>query len=154
MTPETTKALSITALTLSIVFFAMGMYFPLFSTHKQLLFKFGYKEMNIFQSITMFFKEKEYFLAGIILVFTFVLPVFEYIGLIIRIFKKKTSRIMRNIDKWNMLDVFLIALLLLNFKMNSNFIVMELRMGTTFIALAVIIRIITICLITKLNKQT
>jgi len=150
MTSETKKTLAITTLTISIVFFVLGMYFPLLSTYKQLIIKFDYQEMNIFQSIEMFFVAGEYFLASIILVFTFIVPVVEYIGLVFRImFNKKTGKVLQNLDKWNMLDVFLVALLLLNFKMNSIFIVMQLKVGTTFIAIAVIFRILTVMLINR-----
>jgi len=48
-----------------------------------------------------------------------------------------------------MLDVFLVALLLLNFKMDSNIIVMKLKIGTNFIALAVILRMLSSYLIDK-----
>ena len=152
MTQKSKKILGMAVLAISIVCFGLGMYFPLLSTHKQLIFKFSYQEMNIFQSIKMFFEDKEYFLAGIILVFTFILPVIEYIRLIIiTMLNKKDGSRMIHLDKWNMLDVFLVALLLLNFKMNSNFIVMQLKIGTTFIAFAVILRILTITLVTN-NK--
>ena len=154
MTTETKKVTGIATLTLSIVFFGLGIYFPLLSTHKQLIFKFSYQEINIFQSIVMFFESKEYFLGSVILVFTVVIPVIEYIRLIfITILNKKSSNKLRYLDKWNMLDVFLVALLLLNFKMNSNFLVMQLKIGTTFIALAVIFRILTISLVTNNVKQ-
>jgi len=154
MTTKTKKVTGIATLTLSIVFFGLGIYFPLLSTHKQLIFKFSYQEINIFQSIAMFFESKEYFLGSVILVFTVVIPVIEYIRLIfITILNKKSSNKLRHIDKWNMLDVFLVALLLLNFKMNSNFLVMQLKIGTTFIALAVIFRILTISLVTNNVKQ-
>ncbi|MDR0294940.1 MAG: paraquat-inducible protein A [Prevotellaceae bacterium] len=49
----------------------------------------------------------------------FILPVFKYIELIIRVSKNKTSKILQNLDKWNMLDVFLVALLILNFKLHQ-----------------------------------
>ena len=154
MTTETKKVTGIATLTLSIVFFGLGIYFPLLSTHKQLIFRFSYQEINIFQSIAMFFESKEYFLGSVILVFTVVMPIIEYIRLIfITILNKKNSNKLRHIDKWNMLDVFLVSLLLLNFKMNSNFIVMQLKIGTTFIALAVIFRILTISLVTNNVKQ-
>ena len=154
MTKKTQKATGIATLTLSIVFFGLGIYFPLLSTHKQLIFSFSYQEINIFQSIAMFFESKEYFLGSVILVFTVILPVMEYIRLIfIIILNKKSSIKLRHLDKWNMLDVFLVALLLLNFKMNSNFIVMQLKIGTTFIAMAVIFRILTISLVTKNEKH-
>ena len=143
------KAIGIVTLTLSILFFGLGVYFPLLSTKTQVLgINLNYQALNLFDSIRLFFKDKEYFLAGIILVFTFIIPATKYIELIFRtISNKESSKATQHLDKWNMLDVFLVALLLLNFKMNSNFIVMELRMGTTFIALAVIFRILTITLI-------
>ena len=146
------RKLGVVTLILSILFFGLGMYFPLLSTHKQMIFRFNYQEMTIIQSILMFYEDKEYFLAGIILVFTIIVPVFEYIRLIFISLSKKECSSMIHLDKWNMLDVFLVALLILNFKMNSNFIVMQLKIGTTFIALAVIFRILTIALLTKKQK--
>ena len=52
-----------------------------------------------------------------------------------------------------MIDVFLVAMLLLNFKMNSRFIVMRLEMGTNFIALAVLTRLVTILLLDRAAKR-
>ena len=149
----TRKAVGIAVLVLSIVFFVLGVYFPLLSTKTQVLgINLSYEAMNLFDSIRMFFTGKEYFLAGVILVFTFIIPVIEYIRLIlIVVLNKKDGNKRWHLDKWNMLDVFLVALLLLNFKMNSTFIVMQLKIGTTFIALAVIFRILAISLLTKVN---
>lgn len=150
MTSGTKKIAGIVALVLSIVFFGLGMYFPLLSTHKQVVFRFGYEEMTIFRSVAMFFEDREYFLAGVIMIFTVIMPVAKYVELIWRmIFNRPANRIGQELDKWNMLDVFLVALLLLNFKMNSNILVMELQIGTTFIALAVIFRIATITLMSN-----
>jgi hypothetical protein len=39
-----------------------------------------------------------------------------------------------------MLDVFLVALLLLNFKMDSNIIVMKIKVGVNFLAISILIR--------------
>ena len=148
------KILAILTLTLSIAFFAMGMYFPIMSTKTRALgVTWSYESITVFDSVALFFKAKEYFLAGVILLFTFILPVIEYISLIFRMWKKKTSKILQNLDKWNMLDVFLVALLVLNFKMNSNFIVMQIQIGTTFIAIAVILRILTIILVSNLKTD-
>ena len=150
MTPGVKKTLGIVALVLSIVFFGLGMYFPLLSTHKQVIFRFGYEEMTIFRSIGMFFENGEYWLTGVILIFTVVMPVAKYGELIVRVVSGKPgSRIGHELDKWNMLDVFLVALLLLNFKMTSNIIVMQLKMGTAFIALAVVFRIVAITMISN-----
>ena len=52
-----------------------------------------------------------------------------------------------------MIDVFLVAMLLLNFQMNSRFIVMRLEMGTNFIALAVLTRLVTILLVDGFGKK-
>jgi uncharacterized paraquat-inducible protein A len=144
------RIISIITLALSILFFAMGVYFPLLSTKQQVLgVVLKYREVNLFDSIILFFEDREYLLAGIILIFTFLFPVFKYIELIIRAISNKTNNVLQHLDKWNMLDVFLVALLLLNFKMNSSIIVMQLMTGTTFIALAVIFRILTISLLTN-----
>jgi uncharacterized paraquat-inducible protein A len=147
------KIIGTIALLFSITFFVLGLCFPLLSTKQQILgIVLDYKEMNLFDSIVLFVQDKEFLLAAIILIFTFLFPVFKYIDLIIRVLKRKTPKSLPHLDKWNMLDVFLVALLLLNFKMNSNIIVMQLKIGTTFIALSVIFRILTIQLITN-NKK-
>lgn len=78
----------------------------------------------------------------------------KYIELAVRILRNKTSKMLQNLDKWNMLDVFLVALLLLNFKMQSKIMVMDLKIGTTFIALAVIFRMLTISLIANKPETT
>ena len=152
MTPKNCKnrnILGAIALIISIIFFGLGLYFPLFSTATKVIFKFHSNAMNLFDSIIVFFSNSEYFLAIIILIFTIIMPILKYIELVICILWNKTIKPIRSLDKWNMLDVFLVALLLLNFKMNSIFIVMELKIGTTFIALAVIFRIVSVSLIKK-----
>ena len=140
------------ALIISIIFFGLGLYFPLFSTATKVIFKFHSNDMNLFDSINFFFSNNEYFLAVIILIFTIIMPTLKYIELAICIIWNMTIKTTRSLDKWNMLDVFLVALLLVNFKMNSAFIVMELKIGTTFIALSVIFRIISVSLIKKDNQ--
>ncbi|MDR0969459.1 MAG: paraquat-inducible protein A [Lentimicrobiaceae bacterium] len=150
MNPRTKKIMGIVALVFSIAFFGLGLYFPLLSTHTQVIFRFNYEKVTVFRSVAMFFEDKEYFLAGVILVFTVIMPVANYGRLIWSTISHRQSRPMwKELDKWNMLDVFLVALLLLNFKMNSNIIVMELQVGTTFIALAVIFRILVVSFMLK-----
>lgn len=148
------KLLPIVTLFISVVFFILGMCFPILSTHTHLIFKFGYEEINIFDSVRIFFEDREFFLGTIILLFTFILPAINSILMLYRIISGKESRYSLSLDKWNMLDVFIIALLILNFKLQSNIMVMELKIGTTFIALSVIFRIITMILIDrKRNKE-
>ena len=152
MTRQTKKITGIIALTLSITFFVLGMYFPLLSTHTQIIWKFGYEEITVFKSAQLFYESKEYLLATVIVFFTVVIPVVEFSALTVRIFNSRTNRFLQHLDKWNMLDVFLVALLLLNFKMQSNIMVMQLKKGTTFVALSVIFRILAVIFIAN-NKK-
>jgi len=133
----------------SITFFVLGLIFPILATKQQV---FGivlkYREVRLFDSIRIFYETSDYLLAIIILLFTIVLPIIKFFELsnrILAIFNipKRINHILHLIDKWSMLDVFLVALLLLNFKMDSNIIVMKLKIGTTFIALSVIIRMLS-----------
>ena len=57
------------------------------------------------------------------------------------------------LDKWNMIDVFIVALLLVNFKMGDSLIVMELQLGTAFLSISVITRILVIELIDRWIKD-
>lgn len=135
-------------LTLSVLFFALGVSFPIMRTGYQIL-GFGLKntEVNIFDSVALFYDSGDWFIATVILLFTFVLPTVKYVELFARLITRRFATSQLNIDKWNMIDVFLVALLLLNFKMNSSFVVMELEIGTVYIALAVITRIFAVMLI-------
>ena len=102
------------------------------------------QEITLFDSIRMFWSDGEYLVSVIIFCFTFLLPSLKYVELGLKICTTKKYKALKEIDKWNMIDVFLVALLLLNLKMNSSFIVMQLEMGTNYIALAVLTRILTI----------
>jgi uncharacterized paraquat-inducible protein A len=137
--------------------YILGLTFPVLSTKQQVLgFVLKYKEIGLFDSVRMFYQDKEYFLSILIFAFTILLPVLKFMELTNKLFSliqfnKKTVQVLMFLDKWSMLDVFLIALLLLNFKMNSNIMVMQLKEGTIFIALSIIVRILTGYLIIQLN---
>jgi len=143
-----TKTISALLLLLSFIFFVLGLYFPILSTKYQVLgIGIDYKEVRLYDSIVFFYQENSYLLALIILVFTIIFPIIKYLDLANRIFvilplNDKISKILQKLDKWSMLDVFLVALLLLNYKMNSNIIMMKLQAGTNYIALAVIFRML------------
>ena len=143
----------------SITFFVLGLIFPILATKQQV---FGivlkYQEVRLFDSVRIFYESKDYLLAVIIFLFTIILPVIKYLELSNRIFtifipSKKFSYILHLLDKWSMLDVFLVALLLLNFKLNSNIIVMKLKIGTSFIAISIIIRMFTTILINYKTRE-
>lgn len=142
------KVLSVIFLVASAVFYVLGLCYPLMSTSYQVWgFSLRSQEVTLFDSVRMFWGDGDYLIASIILVFTFILPVLKYIELALRLSTGRQFLRLQSVDKWNMIDVFLVAMLLLNFKMNSKFIVMHLEMGTNFIALAVLTRLATILLV-------
>ena len=146
------EVVGLVVLLISIISFSLGVYYPLLSVKYSLFgVGFGKTNTNIFDSVLMFFNSGDYFIAAIIFVFTFLLPIYKYAEVLVkRLILGKVIK-STSIDKWNMLDVFLVALLLLNFKMNSAIIVMDLEIGTMFIAIAVVTRMVSIILLSK-NK--
>ena len=146
LTPRMLAAAAL--LVVSVTFYVLGLVYPLMSTKYQVLgIQLKHQEVTLFDSVRMFWESSEYLVASIILVFTFILPVLKYIELGLRLATGRQFLRLRSVDKWNMIDVFLVAMLLLNFKMNSRFIVMRLEMGTNFIALAVLTRLAVILLV-------
>jgi len=146
------KYLALLFLLASIIFFILGLVYPILVTKNQILgIVLKYQEVKLFDSVKMFYESNNYLLATIIFLFTIVLPIIKFLELLNRnliLFKTsdKVSHILHLLDKWSMLDVFLVALLLLNFKMDSNLIVMKLQIGTTFIALSIITRMLATAL--------
>lgn len=117
------------------------------------------QDVNLLDSVVLFFESGDWFIAAIILLFTIVFPLLKYVEMGFRIFGKrkvasdsKWTKYVGSLDKWNMIDVFLVALLLLNFKMDYSIIKMELSLGATFVAIAVIMRIVTIIMIDRIKK--
>ena len=147
---QTREYIALAFLVASITLYILGLCYPLMSTKYQVLgFNIRSQEVTLFDSVRMFWESSDYLIAGIILGFTFIFPILKYIELALRLATGRQFLKLQSVDKWNMIDVFLVALLLLNFKMNSRFIVMRLEMGTNFIALAVLTRLATILLLDK-----
>jgi uncharacterized paraquat-inducible protein A len=144
---------------ISVISYVLGLYFPLISTRSQLLgITINSQSIRLFDSINLFYNNNEFFLAFIIFSFTIVLPIVKYIEIIIRLFSPNIicgffSKILHLLDKWSMLDVFIVALLLLNFKMNSSIIVMKLMIGTTFLAISIVLRML-VTFVYDLNHRT
>ena len=152
LTPRMLAAAAL--LVVSVTFYVLGLVYPLMSTKYQVLgIQLRHQEVTLFDSVRMFWESSEYLVASIILMFTFILPVLKYIELGLRLATGRQFLRLQSVDKWNMIDVFLVAMLLLNFKMNSRFIVMRLEMGTNFIALAVLTRLAVILLVDGLSRK-
>ena len=152
---QTREYVAAAFLLVSIVLYILGLSYPLMSTKYQVMgFQIRSQEVTLFDSVRMFWQSSDYLIAGIILVFTFIFPILKYIELVLRLATGKPFLKLQSVDKWNMIDVFLVAMLLLNFKMNSRFIVMRLEMGTNFIALAVLTRLATILLLDRAIRRS
>ncbi len=147
------------ALTTSIVLFILGLVYPLLATKKELFgILLDYQNIRLLDSVKIFFQEGDVFLGMVILIFTFIFPTLKYIDLGVRLIRpamisQRLSSTLRFLDRWSMLDVFLVALLLLNAKMDSTIIVMDLKIGTTFLALSIILRMIASELIVRKNEN-
>ncbi len=150
LSANTNRFLMLAILLASIIFFVLGLSFPILSSKTAFLrITLNYDNVYLFDSVTMFYKEGEYLLATLIFLTTIILPIVKYAELInqhlqMAKISTKAAKILHAIDKWSMLDVFLVALLLLNFKMDSNIVVMKLKIGTTFIALSVVLRMLSV----------
>lgn len=93
----------------------------------------------------MLFEHDENFLGSIIFTFTIVFPIFKYILLLLSLLiteKEQITRLNRwlsVISKWSMLDVYVVALLLLNMKFDSRIVNMELKEGVVWFSISIIL---------------
>ena len=126
----------------SACFYVLGLTKELFVSST--LF-FAEKEVSLLNSIRMLFDNNENFLGTIIFIFTIVFPIFKYILLLFSLLinqKEAITRLnrwMSVISKWSMLDVYIVALLLLNMKFDSRIINMELKEGVVWFSLSIIL---------------
>ncbi len=150
-------------LIISITLFILGIYFPIFTSTR---FFFCKQDISLLKFIQLLFEDGSYFLAIIILLFTFLFPIIKYIFLFMLsfdlTFKKRNLVIkyLKNAGKWSMLDVFVIAMLILLFKLKSGLFTIQIKFGTIFFALAIITSIFCSSLFkgnrnskTEVNKQ-
>lgn len=142
----------------SIAFFVLGLTFPILHTKKHIIgFTISSDDVWLYTSIEYFFKAGEYLLGAIILVFTIIFPIFKYIDLSNRLLKivkigPKVSKFLAYTDKWSMLDVFIVALLIMNYKMDSSLVSMSIRIGTTFFAASILLRMVVSEMLKKTDK--
>lgn len=106
------------------------------------------QDIYLFGSVEYFFEEGEFFVGGIILTFTFIFPILKYIFLFLKIINvqlksgKIIDIVIDIINKWAMLDVFVVALIIINMKLNSILLASKLKVGTTYFALSILLLMI------------
>ncbi|MDR0939295.1 MAG: paraquat-inducible protein A [Mediterranea sp.] len=150
MKRRTNRILGVAFYVLSVVCFVLGIVFPILTTHKNLvLFTYDHESITLLGTVRLFVESRDYLLAGVIFMFTFLFPIIRYVELFVAVVRDKILKTSYDLDRFNMLDVFVVALLILFFKINSNFIVMTAGIGTAFIAFAVVSRILTSTFLSK-----
>ena len=119
----------------------MGLTYPLFMSEKFFYFD---STFDFFNSLQLFWELKEYFLFFIVLIFTLVFPATKYVFLILNrlLDKQWMAALLSKITKWSMLDVFVVAVMLLAFKMDSGIIQFKIEVGTYYIAVSVLLSLL------------
>ncbi|MBC7873751.1 MAG: paraquat-inducible protein A [Ferruginibacter sp.] len=130
----------------SAVFFSMGFMFPLLQTGYGIgPFTLKSDYVYLSTSFRFFFDKGEVFIGFLLLFFTIIFPVLKYIFLFLTLLGRPLPRhhffstALEIINKWSMLDVFVVAVLLLNMKFDSDIIVSKLESGTTLFAISVVL---------------
>ncbi len=140
------KAAALLVLFISILFFAMGFMYPLLQTGYG-IGPFTLKRDYIYLSTSFryFFDKGEVFIGLLLLFFTILFPILKYIFLLLTLLGRRfpshhyISTILEIINKWSMLDVFVVAVLILNMKFDSTIIISKLESGTTLFAISVVL---------------
>lgn len=149
------KGLAIIILAASLVFFIMGFMFPLLKSGFGIgPFTIKSDYVYISTSFNYFFEKGELFVGLLLLFFTIIFPILKYVFLFLTLFGRQMPRhgavatTLEIINKWSMLDVFVVAVLILNMKFDSDIIVSKLEAGTTLFAMSVVL-LMTSSFITK-----
>ena len=140
------KGAALIVLSVSILFFAMGFMYPLLQTGYG-IGPFTLKRDYIYLSTSFryFFDKGEVFVGLLLLFFTILFPILKYIFLLLTLLGQRFPRqhyistILEIINKWSMLDVFVVAVLILNMKFDSTIIISKLETGTTLFAISVVL---------------
>ena len=127
-------------LDVSFCLYILGITFPIFTSTKLFIFKESY---TVITASFKLFNENQIFLAIVILLFTILLPIFKYTVLFLYLFLKNPPKIqlpklIKTIGKWSMLDVFIVALFILSYKLSGGIISVDIQIGTIFFSLSVI----------------
>jgi len=140
------KWTAIIVLTVSLFFFILGFMYPLLQTGFGIgPFTLKTEEVYISTSFRYFFDKGEAFIGLLLLFFTIIFPVIKYIFLYLTLLGRQLPRhgavatALEVINKWSMLDVFVVAVLILNLKFDSRFIISRLKSGTTLFAISVLL---------------
>lgn len=123
----------------------VGMHRSIFHSTKFWVFE---EEVSLIDSVTAFFQSGERFLGVIIITFTLVFPMVKFIYMFWGLLAPPTplstriSKILSVLGKYSMLDVFVVALLILNLKFHSDILDMQVRSGAILFGISIILNMI------------
>jgi hypothetical protein len=144
------RSIAFIFLCVSAMFFFLGFQYPLLQSGIG-IGPFTIKNDYVYlgSSFSYFFNKGEVFIGFILLFFTIIFPFLKYLFLVAtlagyRHAKYHTlSQALEIINKWAMLDVFVVAVLILNMKFDSAIIVSKLQAGTTLFAISIVLLMIS-----------
>lgn len=150
------KHLAILTFFASLGFFIAGLTNPIMGS--KLFLAINRPDVYLWTSVKGFFQDGEWFIASLLFLFTFLLPIVKYLFLGSRLLlKKHNERIhywLEIVNKWAMLDVFVLAVVIVNLKFESLIIVTEIRSGTTFFIISILLLMTTSFLLSRMQKTT
>lgn len=129
----------------SVCFFILGLTHPVMETGYGIgNFRISRDIIYLSTSFRYFFDAGEWFIGLLLLFFTLVFPIVKYIFLTLTLAglqlgrHKTISQLLEIVNKWSMLDVFVVALLILNMKFDSVIIKSSLGSGVAWFAASVV----------------
>ncbi len=143
------RQVALLVLAISAFFFGLGFLFPLLQTGYgigPIRLKTDYVYLS--SSFRFFFNKGEFFVGFLLLFFTIIFPLIKYFFLFITLSGRRLpkhefmSTALDIINKWSMLDVFVVSLLILNMKFDSDIIVSKLGSGTTLFAISIVLMMV------------
>lgn len=130
---------------LAVGLYFLGMHRAIFHSTKFWIFE---ESVSLIDSVTAFFKAGEAFLGVVIITFTLIFPMVKFIymfwGLLAAPTKTgmRITKLLSVLGKYSMLDVFVVALLILNLKFESEIIDMEVREGAILFGISIILNMV------------
>lgn len=142
---------------LSVIFFFVGVHKPVFQSTK---FWFWEEQVSLVHSIEALMQANEAFVGIIVLVFTLIFPIIKFLYMFWGILANpsplalRINKVLSFLGKFSMIDVFVLALLLLNLKFDTEVIDMELRVGVVWFALSIVLNMVVTAVVVfrKPNK--
>jgi len=154
------KGIALLILSFSLLFFIMGFMFPILETGWGIgPIRLKQELIYLSTSFRYFFNKGEAFIGLLLLFFTIIFPILKYIFLLLTLLGTRfprhhyVSTLLEIINKWSMLDVFVVALLILNMKFDSDIIVSKLGSGATLFAISVLLMMICSMLSRKMIQR-